>query len=325
MWLHHSATRRMKFWFLASLAIAALVTLLFLAVSQGQSDDAIWVNLDDRTAVSPVQQDSGEALSARGNDSLRVAIAGVLSASETLEAYHELLTYMGDELNRRVDLILKPTYTEINNLIAGHGVDAAFVCSLAYVEGSQDFGMELLVAPQMYGGTVYYSYLIVPEGSSAATLEDLRGASFAFTDPMSNSGHLAPTYELSLLGETPITFFSDHIFTYSHDNSINAVSEKLVGGAAVDSLVYDQMVANSPDLASRTRIIARWGPYGIPPVVVSPALDLELKQQLRDFFVKVHDTEEGERILYDLGIERFVVVPNQIYDSIREMKTKMGP
>ncbi|MEE8372274.1 MAG: PhnD/SsuA/transferrin family substrate-binding protein [Dehalococcoidia bacterium] len=190
MRLYHSFARRAKFWLLALLSIAALVAVLILALGSSRSEDAVRVNLNDRAAVAPVQQDGGEALSTAGNDSLRVAIAGVLSASETLEAYHELLTYMGDELNRRVDLILKPTYAEINDLIAGQGVDAAFVCSLAYVEGSQNLGMEILVAPKMYGGTVYYSYLIVPAESSAATLEDLRGASFACTDPMSNTGHL---------------------------------------------------------------------------------------------------------------------------------------
>lgn len=76
-------------------------------------------------------------------------------------------------------LILKPTYAEINDLVDGQRADVAFVCSLPYVKGNQDFGMELLVIPQMYGETVYYSYLIVPEARAAATnLRDLSGASF---------------------------------------------------------------------------------------------------------------------------------------------------
>ena len=90
-------------------------------------------------------------------------------------------------LGQPVRLIQKPTYAEINDLVRGQRADVAFICSLAYVKGNQDFGIELLVAPQMYGETVYYSYLIVSEENSAMNLRDLRGASFAFTDPIGGS------------------------------------------------------------------------------------------------------------------------------------------
>jgi phosphonate transport system substrate-binding protein len=184
--------------------------------------------------------------------------------------------------------------------------------------------MELLVAPQMYGKTFYYSYLIVPEESVARSLRDLRGATFAFSDPLSNSGHLAPAYQLSLLDDSPVTFFSRYMYTYSHDNSIVAVADKLVDGAAVDSLVYDQLVASSAELASKTRVIARWGPYGIPPVVTSPELEPRLKQQLQDFFLDLDNSYEGKMLLNKLVIDKFVVVPDDIYDSVREMKAKLG-
>lgn len=309
---------------LALVSMAAVAAVLFLAISYNQPQGAIKVSLDEKSAVPPVQQIGSHDDGQPGENSLRVAITGVLSPSKTLEHYQELLTYMGKSLGRQATLILKPTYTEINDLVEGQRADVAFVCGLPYVKGNQDFGMELLVAPQMYGETVYYSYLIVPQGSSATSLEDLRGASFAFTDPISNSGHLAPTYQLSLLGEAPVSFFGRYIFTNSHDNSIAAVADKLVDGVAVDSLVYDQMVANDRELESETKIIARWGPYGIPPVVISPALDPQLKQQLRDFFLDLHNSDEGMTILENLAIDKFVPVPDDIYDSIREMKTKLG-
>ena len=78
------------------------------------------------------------------------------------------------------------------------------------------------------------------------------------------------------------------------------------------------------ELESRTKIIARWGPYGIPPIVVNPALDHELKQQLRDFFLSLHESTEGNKILNNLGIDKFLVGSDNMYDSIREMKTKLG-
>ncbi len=70
----------------------------------------------------------------------------------------------------------------------------------------------------------------------------------------------------------------------------------------------------------RTKIIDRWGPYGIPPVVINPALDSQLKQKLQDLFLTLHSFDEGVTILTNLGIDKFVVVLDDIYDSIREMK-----
>ena len=301
-----------------------VAALLFQAMGGKQTQDVIRVDLTDKAEIAPGQQVRGCSFSHHSSDILRIGISGVLSPSRTLEDYRELLTYMGHKLDRQVTMILKPTYAETNALLEGKYVDLGIICSLAYVQGNEDFGLELLVVPQINGEIVYYAYLIVSEDSGAKSLEDLKGASFAFTDPLSNSGYLAATYQLSLLNEAPFSFFSRYIFTYSHDNSIYSVAGKLVDGAAVDSLVYEQLVAKNPELASKTKVIARWGPYGMPPVVVNPTVDPNLKKQLRDFFLDLHNSAEGKRILSNLGIDRFVVIPDDSYDSIREMKKKVG-
>ncbi len=323
--LFRSTVMREKSWFiLLVVSFVTVVALIFLVIGGSETQDAIKVSINEKSEISPLQQINSGNSSQSSDKLLRVAVAGVLSPTKTLEYYQELLAHMEQKLDRQVTLILKPTYAEVNDLVRGQGVDVALVCSLAYVLGNQDFGMELLVAPQMYGETVYYSYLIIPEGSSATSLNDLKGATFAFTDPLSNSGYLAPSYQLYLLSEVPASFFGRYVFTYNHDNSIMAVADKLVDGAAVDSLVYDQLVANDLELASKTKIIARWGPYGIPPIVASPVLEHQLKQQLRDFFLDLHNSSQGKMILNNLSIDKFVVVPDDIYDSIREMKTKLG-
>lgn len=316
--------KQIRFWILVLIPILALAALLYIIVDTSKRVDISDVNFKERVGIAPVQQAPGESGGEPNNRQLRVAISGVLSPTKTLEYYDELLTFIEQELSRHIVLILKPTYAEINDLIRDNRVDMALVCSLAYVKGNQDFGMELLVAPQMYGGVSYYSYLIVSKESSNSSLEDLKGASFAFTDPLSNSGHLVPTYQLFLQGKTPVSYFSRYIFTYSHDNSIMAVANKLIQGAAVDSLVYDKLTMDNSELARLTKVITRWGPYGIPPVVISPTLDSQFKQRLRDSFLNIHNSSSGRKILNKLAIEQFVIAPDSIYNSIREMKAQLG-
>ena len=255
---------------------------------------------------------------------LRVAIAGVVSPVETLKTYEELVSYFGQVLNQPVEIVQRGTYAEINDLVRSRYVDFAFVCSLAYVIGHDEFGMELLVVPEVDGESVYYSYLVVPADSEAKSLMDLRGKSFAFTDPLSNSGRLAPTYRLYQMEETPDSFFGKYIFTYSHDNSVRAVADNLVDGAAVDSLVYDYLISHEPDIKTKPRIITRSGPFGIPPVVVNPALNQEIKARLRGLFLDMRQDKKGREILDDLPIDRFVIGNDNAYDIIREMVSQVG-
>ncbi len=253
--------------------------------------------------------------------SLRIAISAVISPKETFVLYKDLLNYISEKLDVKVDLIQRQTYEEVNNLVRDNELDLAFVCSGAYVDGHDQFGMELLVAPVAYGDVVYYSYIIVPKTSNAKSIEDLRGKIFAFTDPMSNTGKLAPTYMIGQMNENIDSFFREYIFTYSHDRSIGMVAHALVDGAAIDGLIWEYLRITDPILISQTRVINRSEPYGIPPVVVPLSLEKNLKENLRRLFLNIHTEEEGRKILEKLHIEKFVVMDDSRYDSIRKMRS----
>ena len=255
---------------------------------------------------------------------LRVAVADMVSPKETFTTYEDLIQYLGAKLNRPVELVQRKTYAEVNDLIQAGGIDVAFVCSLPYVEGQQKFGMELLAAPEVRGEAVYRAYVIVPSDSPVTQFDQLKGMTFAFTDPDSNTGKLVPTYLLQQEHQTPESFFQKVVYTYSHDNSMKAVADGLVDGASVDSLAYDYIVARDPALADRTRIIWRSGPFGTPPVVVPPGLSPDLKKQLREILLGMNGDYQGQEILNNLMIDRFVIPNQTAYDPVRDMLRKVS-
>ncbi len=265
------------------------------------------------------------------NDSaIKVAIASVISPKESYVYYEDLIKYISRKLGGNVKIVQRRSYSEVNELIKTNKIDFAFVCSGAYIEGNSEFGMKLLVAPRMHGKTTYNSYIIVPLNSSYNNFTDLRGKKFAFSDPLSNSGKLYPTYRLSLMNETPDSFFgvddkgrSNYFFTYSHDNSIIAVAEGLADGAAVDSLVYMYMNGTKPEIISKTRIIETSPPFGIPPVVVPKDIDAFLEKRLKDIFLDMDRDEEGRRILSSINIDEFVNINDSDYDSVRTMQERV--
>ena len=252
--------------------------------------------------------------------SLKIAVSAMISPTETIVYYEDLLEYISKKTNHPIELVQRETYEEINDLVESQYLDAAFVCSGAYIDGREKFGMELLVAPVVKGKPVYYSYIIVPIDSGATSFEDLRGNKFAFTDEMSNSGKLSPTYMLALINETPDSFFSGYIFTYSHDRSIEAVAKGLVDGAAVDSLIWDYNSAKNPVYTNKTKIISKSQPYGIPPIVVHPDTNPDFKIELQNILLTMHEDPEGADILKQINIDKFTITNERVYDSIYEMR-----
>jgi phosphate/phosphite/phosphonate ABC transporter binding protein len=251
---------------------------------------------------------------------LRIAVGGMITPREGFVYYKEFLDYLGGKMGRPVQFVNREKYDEINMMVRDEQIDAAFVCGGPYVDGHEEFGMELLVAPQAYGKTVYYSYIIVAKDSPIRSFAELRGKSFAFVDPLSNSGKIAPEYMLATMHETPDTFFKKYIYTYAHDKSIKAVAQGVVDGAAVDSLIWEYADRMNPEFTRKTKIIKRSPPYGIPPVVVRKGLSLPLKKELRSLFLNAHHDKEGRELLSKMMIDKFVTIDDSAYDTIREMK-----
>jgi len=256
-----------------------------------------------------------------GEKTLRIAVGGMITPKEGMGYYRDFLRYIQEKLGTKVEYVDREGYAEINEMLKNGQLEAAFVCSGPYVDGHEQFGLELLAAPQAYGAAVYYSYIIVAKESPVKTFAGLRGKSFAFTDPLSNTGKLVPTYMLARMNETPESFFKSFIFTKAHDKSIKAVAQGVVDAAAVDSLIWEYLNALSPEFTAKTRILEKSPPYAIPPIVVPRDLAPELKEKLRQTILNAHTDPKGQAILRQMRIDRFVPIADSAYDSVREMQT----
>lgn len=278
-----------------------------------RNDDVKKVNLSEKIDIKNREQSSEEV-------PIRIAVGGMTTPRAGFVYYKQLLNYIGEKLGKKVEFVDREDYAAINNMLKNREIDVAFVCGGPYVDGYEEFGLELLVAPQAYGGTVYYSYIIVPKDSPVKSFKELHGKTFAFSDPLSNSGKLIPTYMLAQMNEMPESFFKSFYYTHAHDKSIKAVATGAVDGAAVDSLIWEYENHTNPKFTSKTKIIEKSPPHGIPPVVIRHGIALELKERLRQIFLNVHIDAKGREILKGMMIEKFVLIDNKAYDSIREMK-----
>lgn len=252
---------------------------------------------------------------------LIIAFGARISPEVTYKYYEELMNIVGEKLGRKVRFIQKQTYSEINDLIENQRIDFAHVCSGPYTKGYEDFGMEILVIPVINEKRVYNCYIIVNKKSNINSFKELKGKKFAYTDPNSNTGFLVPNYLLLKMGETSKSFFRETFFTYSHDNSIKSVAENQSDGAAVDGIIWEFFNSMNPSITSRTKIIEKSPPYGIPPFVVHPELDQTLKMKLKNIFLNLHLDKKAVPLLQKINVDRFEEGNITMYDSVNKMRT----
>ncbi len=250
---------------------------------------------------------------------LKVAVAAMVSPRETFAYYQALLDYLTAKMDQPIELVQRKTYGEINELFLKKQLDLAFICTGPYATSKDIYGFDAIATPQVRGKPTYQSYLIVKKDSAYTSIEDLRGKEFAFTDPESNTGSLVPRFWLAEIGESPSMFFQETIYTYSHDNSIKAVSKGLVDAAAVDGHKWDYYQVVNPSLTETTRIIKKSDPFGSPPLVAASSLTQEKKRQIQAIVTSMHHDKDGQQILERLMIDRFVVPDESWYASVKAM------
>ncbi len=237
---------------------------------------------------------------------LRVAVAAIMSPEGNVESYTPLIKYLEWVTGRKVELIQRKTYGEVNEMIVSGQVDLAFICTGAYMKQGEMRNMSLLVTPQINGKDTYRAVILVPAFGQAKGFQDLKHGVFAFTDPLSNTGYLYPMSLLDALNERPDSFFKRTFFTYSHDQAIEAVAEGLADGASVDEIVYRHALKKRPELAQKVRVIHTSQEFGMPPVVVSAKTDPAVFKAFQDIFLHMHENQEGRKVLNAIGVDRFL-------------------
>jgi phosphonate transport system substrate-binding protein len=292
--------------------------LLFIVIgcsilSSCITEPRVNVNLSEREKIS--HEDSVS------KNHSKIGVAAMLSPKEALPAYEEIVKYIGTKTGHEMDMLFTKDYATMNSLIKKKQVVAAFVCSGPYVKGHDQWGMELVVAPSLHGQPSYYSYIITNKNNTINNLEDLKNKKFAFTDPESNTGKLVPTFEILKMGIKPEKFFSEIVYTGSHDKSVEAVANKLVDGAAVDHLIWEYMNDQDSTFTSKTKIIAHFGPFASPPFVTHPDCDPEFKTAIKSILLNMHLDPDGKEILNKLLIDQFVVIHDSSYQSVRNMQS----
>jgi len=252
----------------------------------------------------------------------RGALRFVTFLAPNLYALYEFIAHhAGRRLGLPTELAVGSSYAELS----GPAVDVAFVCGLPYVELARggEAPLEPLAAPvlrgERFGGrAVYFSDVIVHRASRRRSFADLRGCSWAYNEPHSQSGYGITRYHLVRRGETN-GYFGRVVEAGWHERALRLVADNAVDATAIDCHVLAVALRAEPELAARVRVIDTLGPSTIQPVVASRRLPQRLRADLRAFLLELAGDPVARPHLDRALVQGFEAVDDASYDDIRAM------
>lgn len=228
---------------------------------------------------------------------------------------HERLTpltnYLSKVLERPVSLKLSPNMGAAINEAAEGRVDLAYLTPVAYLKAHEKGGAQLIVKTVTKGKASFKLMIVVKEGSSIKTVNDLKGKSFAFGDKralLQRAAVVGSGIKLDELGE--------YKFIGHYDNIVRAVMRNdFDAGILKDTMAYKwegkgiRILYETPDLP----------PYNI---TASKKVDPVLLKKLKKAFLDL-DGNNPKHLPIIKAVDKkyngFAATSDAEYDVVRQL------
>jgi phosphonate transport system substrate-binding protein len=163
---------------------------------------------------------------------------GVVSSeneADRIARYKKLVAYMEQRLRVSIKMHQATDYAGTIEALKARKLEFARFGPAAYAQAWLITGGKvepIVVEMDSDGLTGFHSVVVVKSESPYQSLADLKGKAFAFADPNSTSGYVAPLFFLREDKIDPETFFGRTGFSGSHENSIIAILNGTYDAAA---------------------------------------------------------------------------------------------
>ena len=162
------------------------------------------------------------------------AVVPAENASGVTERYAPFVNYLSKELGIKVNLRVANDYAAViegqraGNIQVAYYGPASFARARLTGVKTDAFAIDV----NSDGSKGYYSVFYVLAKSPYQKLEDLKGKNLGLVDPNSTSGNNMPRFKMEQMGVDPEKFFSQVVFTGSHENAVLALVQGTVDVAA---------------------------------------------------------------------------------------------
>ena len=256
---------------------------------------------------------------AHAEDSQSLVFSGVVLE----QGHNPLLKRFTQWLAHKSDYPLTTQFTDsyqgLSDVLRENPTALAWTCGVPFVEDHAADKQQLIAVPVFHGAPTYRSFVMTRAGRTEKTLADFKGQVFAYSDPRSNSGFVAPAYALKQQGIDIHQHFRYLMHTGLHEYSLEALLSGQADVANIDEYVVVEYFKANPDAKDKFVILEKLGPFPFTPIVAGKAVPESTIKRMQQALVGMHTDEEGAVMLQQFGLDGFVVKPISFYQPVADM------
>lgn len=217
------------------------------------------------------------------------------------ELTKEIAAYLGKKINKKINVVVYPKVTQIENGLNSNQIDLAYINTFGYILLRNKLGakVEPLV---IYGKNgipgSYTSSFITYAGSSIKQVSDIKTKAaeinFALASPTSTSGHIIPRLYLQILGiENMEQSFKSVKFAGGHEKVIDLVAKKQAQVGAIATGFLGSQIKAGHIKSSDFRVLWTSGPIIEGPLVANSTLSSSEKLLILQVFLNLPKDNPG--------------------------------
>lgn len=265
------------------------------------------------------------AVGAMAQGVLRVSAIPDEAPTELQRKFTPLGDYLKKETGMDVQFTPVTDYAAVVEGLATNKIDMAWLGGFTFVQARIRTNGGAVPIVQRAEDEVFTSKFIVPLDSTAKTLADLKGKTFAFGAPSSTSGSLMPRYFLLQAGIDPEKDFKTVAFSGAHDATVAFVAASRAEAGVLNASVWDKLVETKNPNAAKVRVLATTPPYYDYNWTVRPGMDPALQKKLTDAFLKLDPANPAQKDIMALQrASKFIPTKSSNYDGIEAAAKSAG-
>ena len=264
------------------------------------------------------------AIPSQAQQALRVSAIPDEAPTELLRKFTPLGAYLEKEVGMKIAWTPVNDYPAVVEGLAGGKLDLAWLGGFTFVQARLRTGNANPII-QRAEDEVFTSKYIVAAASTAKTLQDLKGKTFAFGSPSSTSGSLMPRYFLLQAGIDPEKDFSRVAYSGAHDATVAFVASGRADAGVLNASVWDKLIEKGDTNAKAVRVLATTPTYYDYNWTVRGNLEPALVKKIADAFLKLDPKNAAHKEILDLQrASKFIASKPENYKGIEQAARSAG-
>jgi phosphonate transport system substrate-binding protein len=245
------------------------------------------------------------------------------TAARLVPIYEKIGKLIGDKLGCPVEVFVATSYNAEIEAMRNGKLEIGEFGPLGYVLAHQVAKAEAVAAFGADDGKpdTYWASIVTYPATGIKTLEEIKGHSFAFSDPASTSGHLFPAYGLRKAGLDPDKDIKP-LYAGSHTASFEALYNHKVDAGELNSEQLESAKQRGHYQDGDVVFLWKSDPIPTDPFSVRGDLPDAFKKRLVEVLqtLDLSSLDPADRkIMVGTGITRLVPQSDGAYNGIRDL------